>query len=136
MTEITGLAVVTGASSGIGAATATAMARKGAHVVLLARRENLLREVAHEITGQGGRAHSFAVDLTDAKATAEVAKRITDEIGIPDILVNDAGAGKWRFIDETTPEQAVEMMACPYFAAFNVTHAFLPAMLKRAAGTS
>lgn len=134
MTEITGVALVTGASSGVGAATARLMARKGAHVVLLARRANLLRALADEIAGGGGRATPYALDLTDAEAVAEAAKKITDEIGTPDILVNNAGAGAWRFLDETTPAEAVAMMASPYFAAVNVTRAFLPAMMERGSG--
>ena len=45
-------------------------------------------------------------------------------MGTPDIIVNNAGAGQWKFVDETTPEEAVQMMAVPYFATFYVTHAF------------
>jgi uncharacterized protein len=123
--------VVTGASSGIGAATAKAMAKAGGRVVLLARSSDLLDRVAGEI---GGDARPFAVDLADADAVAEVVARITAEFGTPDIIVNNAGAGKWLFVDETKPAEAVQMMAVPYFAAFNVTHAFLPAMLKRNSG--
>jgi short-subunit dehydrogenase len=72
--------------------------------------------------------------LKDADAVAKVAAQITQQLGTPDILINNAGAGKWRFVDETTPAEAVEMMAVPYFATFNVTHAFLPVMLKRNSG--
>jgi short-subunit dehydrogenase len=72
--------------------------------------------------------------LADADAVVSVASRIAQELGTPDIIVNNAGAGRWLFVDETSPAEAVEMMAVPYFAAFNVTHAFLPAMLKRNSG--
>jgi len=126
--------LVTGASSGIGAATARAMAKAGGRVALLARSKELLDQVAAEINSAGGNARGYPVDLADADAVAMVAKQITEELGTPDIIINNAGAGKWLFVDETTPAQAVQMMAVPYFATFNVTHAFLPAMLKRNSG--
>jgi len=128
------LVLVTGASSGIGAATAKAMARAGGRVALIARSKELLDRVAAEIGSAGGDARVYPVDLADAEAVSAVAKRITEEMGTPDIIVNNAGSGKWLFVDETTPAQAAQMMAVPYFAAFNVTHAFLPAILKRNSG--
>ena len=86
--------VITGASSGIGAATARAAGRERARLVLLARNQAKLEEVADEIRRSGGIAHPYAVDLTVAEAVAEVAKRITAEVGTPDIIFNNAGAGK------------------------------------------
>ncbi len=65
---------------------------------------------------------------------ATVARRITEDLATPDIVVNNAGAGRWLFVDETTPAEAVQMMAVPYFAAFNVTRAFLAEMLTRNSG--
>ena len=124
-------ALVTGASSGIGAATALELARAGARVVLVARREEQLKQVASSI---GGAASFYTTDLRDAAAVSSLADRVTSETGIPDIIVNNAGAGRWKFVDETTPAEAVDMMAVPYFAAFNVTHAFLPGMLRRNTG--
>ena len=129
------LAVVTGASSGIGAATARLMAGRGVGVVLLARSAGPLEELAGEIKAAGGSAWAYPVDLTDAAATAAVAARVLAEVGVPDILVNNAGLGRFLAIDETTAGEAAEMMAAPYFAAFHTTHAFLPAMLGRKRGT-
>jgi NADP-dependent 3-hydroxy acid dehydrogenase YdfG len=128
------LIVVTGASSGIGAATAQAMARAGGRVALLARRKESLDQVVAGITIGGGQAWAYPVDLTDADAVAAVAKLTTEQLGTPDIIVNNAGAGRWLFCDETTPSQAVQMMSAPYFATFNVTHVFLPGMLERNSG--
>lgn len=128
------LVLVTGASSGMGAAIAKAMAKAGGRLVLLARRKETLDKVAADISSAGGEARTYPVDLADADAVAAVASRITQELRTPDIIVNNAGAGRWLFVDETSPAEAVEMMAVPYFAAFNVTHAFLPAMLKRNSG--
>ena len=128
------LVLVTGASSGMGAAIAKAMAKVGGRLVLLARRKETLDKVAADISSAGGKARTYPVDLADADAVVAVASRIAQELGTPDIIVNNAGAGRWLFVDETSPAEAVEMMAVPYFAAFNVTHAFLPAMLKRNSG--
>jgi short-subunit dehydrogenase len=126
--------VVTGASSGIGAATARAMAERGARTILLARRRPALESVAGTIHSSGGRADVYDVDLTDDRAVVRTAERIAQEIGVPDVIVNNAGAGRFLSIEETDPREAVEMMAAPYFAAFFVTRAFIKPMLERASG--
>ncbi len=126
--------LITGASSGIGAATARAAARAGAMVVLLARTKSKLENIADSIRKDGGAAHVYPVDLTVAEAVAEASKRVAVEVGLPDIIFNNAGAGKWLYIQETEPVDAVSMMASPYFAAFFVTRAFLPDMLRRNSG--
>lgn len=125
-------ALITGASSGIGAATARALAEAGARVLLVARRAAELERVAGTI--RTGAASTYPVDLSSASAVGQVAERINADVGTPDIIVNNAGAGQWKFVDETSPQEAVQMMAVPYFAAFYVTHAFLPAMLRRNTG--
>jgi len=127
--------LVTGASSGIGAAIARSMAEAGAkEILLLARREDALNKVADEIRAAGGSASIYPVDLSDANAVSVVAQQITTAAGTPDIIINNAGSGQWKFVDETAPEEAVQMMALPYFATFYITHAFLSAMLKRNSG--
>lgn len=126
------VALVTGASSGIGAATARALAEAGARVILVARRADELEKVASSMGASA--AGIYPVDLRDAAAVGQLAQAVTSAIGTPDIIVNNAGAGQWKFLEETTPEDAVQMMAVPYFAAFYVIHAFLPAMLRRNTG--
>jgi short-subunit dehydrogenase len=126
--------VITGASSGIGAALAKAAAAAGGRVVLLARTAAALEQVAGEIHAAGGVATLYPVDLTDAGAVERVARTLLADIGAPDILISNAGAGRWLFVEETSPEEAVAMMAMPYFAAFYLTRALLPAMLARRAG--
>jgi len=128
------LMLITGASSGIGAATAKLAAKEGVRVVLVARSKDKLEQVAEEIRRAGGTAYTQAVDVTDPKAVAALEKYITAELGVPDILFNNAGGGRWLRTEETSPEEAAEMMAAPYLAAFYVTRAFLPAMLKRDSG--
>jgi short-subunit dehydrogenase len=126
--------VVTGASSGIGAATARAMGRAGAHVALVARTESALEAVADQIAARGGTATVIPADLSDVNAATAAAEEIRATVGPPDVLVNNAGIGRFLAIEETSPEAAVEMMAVPYFAAFVMTRAFVPAMLDRNAG--
>jgi short-subunit dehydrogenase len=128
------LAVVTGASSGIGAATARALAARGSRVVLIARNRERLDAVAAEIRAGGGTADAYAVDMADADAVAAVAARLTASHGSPHILVNNAGAGRWLPILETTAAEAAEMIGVPYLAAFNLTRELLPGMLARRSG--
>src|SRR5262245_4478022 len=121
-------AIITGASSGLGAALAKALARRGVKVLLLARTVDTLEAVAGEIKADGGTALVYPVDLTDPRAVEQTTSRILQEVGAPDILVNNAGAGRWLYLDETPLDEVAAMMAAPYFAAFYVTHGLLPAM--------
>jgi short-subunit dehydrogenase len=127
--------VVTGASSGTGAATALAAARRRARaVVLLARTKEALERVAEDVRALGAEAFPCAVDLADAGAVDRLKLAVENAVGRPDLLVNNAGAGRFLFVEETLPEEAVQMMAAPYFAAFNTTRAFLPGMILRGSG--
>jgi short-subunit dehydrogenase len=123
--------LITGASSGIGAATAVAVARRGGRPLLLARRQEQLDDLVAQI---GGDARAYAVDCGDRGAVAAAAARIEEEVGVPDAIVNNAGAGRFLFFDKTEPEEFERMMAAPYFAAVYVTRAFLPAMIARGRG--
>ena len=125
------IAIITGASSGIGEATAYALAKQGAHVVLLARNKQNLDRVEQKIIASGGKASAYPVDLTQAPAVTQIVNAIVQEVGVPDILINNAGSGQWKHTEETSSQEAIDMMATPYFAAFNITHACLPHMLKQ-----
>lgn len=128
------LVLITGASSGIGEATAKRYGAAGAHVVLLARNAERLYGVAHAIRENGATATAFPIDLSASEAIKELAARIEGDIGTPDILINNAGAGRWLPLVDTTPEDARAMIDVPYLAAFNLTHAFAPAMIARRSG--
>jgi uncharacterized protein len=103
--------------------------------VLVAHEPKALEKVAEEIRANGGEARAVAADLSEHAEVGALARRVLAEIGVPDVVVNNAGAGRFLFIDETDPEEAVRMMAVPYFAAFFVTRAFIEPMLERGSGT-
>ena len=129
------LVLVTGASSGIGEAAAKRYGAAGAHVLLLARNAERLYGVAHAIREAGGTATAFPVDLAGSEAIKETAARIGSEIGVPDILLNNAGVGRWLPLVDTSPEEARATIDVPYLAAFNLTRAFAPAMIARGSGS-
>lgn len=99
------VAIVTGASSGLGVAFARALSDTGASVVLGARRTDRLAEVAASITQSGGRAISVPVDVTDPDSCAALAGAALAEYGRIDVLVNNAGVGTAVPASRETPEQ-------------------------------
>jgi NADP-dependent 3-hydroxy acid dehydrogenase YdfG len=125
------LVLITGASSGVGAATAREFINNGARVVLLARSVDMVNALAEEL---GDNAIAAPSDAANADQVSSLATSVIAEHGVPDVIIHCAGAGQWKRIEETSPAEAVTMMEAPYFAAFNVTHAFMPAMLKRRSG--
>ncbi len=128
------LTVITGASSGLGLALAQQLAAQGARVVLLARTASALEEHSQAIRAAGGWAAWYAVDLTDAAAVAAVVEQIKREHGVPSILINNAGSGRFLALEETEPAEMQAMLAAPCFAAFYITRAMLPDMLKQRRG--
>ena len=126
--------LITGASSGIGAATAKEFAKSGAFVILVARSADKLEKVAEEIKKDGGSAKFYTTDVSDFNRVQELAETVKNEVGLPDVIINNAGQGLWKFMDETSYEEVSEIMAVPYFAAFYLTKAFLPDMLERNSG--
>ncbi len=128
------LAVVTGASSGIGAATAQALGARGWTVVLVARRREELTGVAQRLQTAGGRPVVEALDAADPAAVAAMAGRVRSQHGAPGVIVNAAGAGAWRWPEDTPPDEMERMLDAPYRAAYHVTQAFLPDLLAQQAG--
>jgi short-subunit dehydrogenase len=126
--------LVTGASSGIGAAISRELARRRARVTLVARSREPLERLAAEIEASGGIARVEPADLSSVEDVEALAGRVLAATGAPDVLVNNAGAGRWRAIDETEPGEAMQMMALPYLAAFELTRALVPAMMARGSG--
>ena len=126
--------LITGASQGIGAATAELVAARGARVVLVARSAQGLSEHAERITATGGRAVVQTADLADSAQIVALAARILGEFGPPDVLVNNAGVGRWLFLDETEQDELTGMAAVPFLAAARLTRELLPAMRERGTG--
>src|SRR5215208_6987535 len=93
--------VITGASSGIGEATAFMFAEQGANVVLAARRDWALREVAIECERRGGQALPVPTDVTDEAAVHELARRALEHFGRIDVWVNNAAVGLFSRFEET-----------------------------------
>ena len=123
--------LITGASSGIGAATASAISRRGATPLLVARRERELRQVAASLPGPSG---VYPCDVGDPDAVTAMAHAVLADHGTPDVIVNNAGVGRWLHLEETTPEEFLAQVAVPFHAAFFVTRAFVEPMLERAEG--
>ena len=122
------IALITGASSGIGAATARELARHGMRVVLVARRLARLEELAAEIKAEGGEAHAIAADLSQAEDRERVFTQIVETSGAPDVLVNNAGLGWYGYYADMPWETAQEMLQVNVAAVMHLTRLFLPTM--------
>ena len=128
------VALVTGAGSGIGRATALRLAHRGAAVGCLGRTAAKVEAVAREIRDAGGKAIPLHADVTTPDAVAAAVDRLGAELGPADILVNNAGlAGEGRFVDVTL-ERWQRVVDSHVLGAFLCTHAVLPAMLERGWG--
>ena len=124
-------AVVTGASSGIGRAAALELARRGANVVLAARRADRLEAAVRECEALGVRATAVVADVT----SRDDCRRLIESAGDVDILVNNAGFAVFDAIEAAKPEDLEAMMETNYFGTVWCTQAALPRMLARGAGT-
>jgi short-subunit dehydrogenase len=122
--------LVTGASSGIGAATARAFAAAGARVGLLARRRDRLEAVSREITARGGEALVLPADVSDPGAVNGAVADILARWGRVDVLVNNAGVGLTAPVETTTLEEFSRIHAVNVLGTVAPTQAVLPAMLR------
>jgi NADP-dependent 3-hydroxy acid dehydrogenase YdfG len=127
------MVAVTGASSGIGEATARACARAGAAVALAARRVERIEELAAQITQEGGRAIAVQTDVGDEAQAQAFVQRAHDELGRLDVLVNNAGVMLLGPIQNAPTEEWRQMIHANVFGVLYCTHAALP--LMRAHGT-
>jgi short-subunit dehydrogenase len=131
--EIVGAtALVTGASSGIGASVARALAAAGARVALVARRHERLQALARSLPP--GTAEPFACDVRDPQAIAATVVAVAARLGPVDLLVNNAGIGRYLSFLETAPEDVAAIFETNLHAALHFTRAILPEMLARRRG--
>lgn len=126
--------LVTGASSGIGAATAVAFAREGATVGVAARRTDRLAAVLEDCRTHAPESAAFTVDLARLDTLDRFAGEAAKELGGVDILVNNAGIPKRRRAAKLSPDDLHEVMAVNFEAPVRLTTALLPAMLERGSG--
>jgi 3-oxoacyl-[acyl-carrier protein] reductase len=134
MIDLSGrIALVTGASRGIGKAIATTLAARGAHVVAAARAENA-RPVAEEIIAAGGTAEHIALDVTEPGANEAAVSAVLQQHGRIDILVNNAGIAKDQLMLRMKRDDWDAVLGTNLSAAFVLTQAVLKPMLKQRGG--
>ena len=127
------VALVTGASSGIGAATARALAAEGAAVALLARRADRLNDLKAEIDAAGGTALTTPADVTDAEAVAGAVAATVDGLGRLDTLVNNAGLLRMGEAAQAPLSEWDDLVSVNVRGVLYVTHAALPHLISAAA---
>jgi short-subunit dehydrogenase len=129
-----GVAVVTGASAGVGRATARELARRGYDLALLARGEDGLAAAASEAEAEGRRALPVSVDVADPQAVDEAAQRVEDELGPIDVWVNDAMATVFAPFEQVEPEEYRRAVEVTFLGTVWGTRAALRRMRRRDAG--
>jgi short-subunit dehydrogenase len=128
--------VITGASSGIGAAAAAQLAERGATVCLVARRADLLDHVARDIAAAGGQAIAYPADLTDPAACAALVERILADHPTVDVVINNAARSIRRSISKSVERlhDYERTMAINYTAAVQLSLGFLPRFQEQGHG--
>ncbi|MEP7167278.1 MAG: SDR family NAD(P)-dependent oxidoreductase [Candidatus Woesebacteria bacterium] len=128
------VAIVTGASDGSGKEIALLLGKEGANVVLVARRETILEEVATQIRKSGGQALVVKTDLKEAKQIANVVGKTLETFGRIDILVNVAGMGYYDWIEENTAEEIAEQYQVNIIAMAQLISQVVPTMKSQHSG--
>ncbi len=128
------VALVTGASSGIGAATARLLAARGVTVALVARRADRLEEVVADCRTTAPDSRSWPADLGDPERAAELARSIWDQYGAIDVVINNAGVPMRRPVQRLTMDEVRRPMTVNYLSPVAITLALLPRMLERRSG--
>jgi short-subunit dehydrogenase len=123
------LALITGASGGIGESVSRALAQRGIRVILVARRTERLDMVASDISQSGGQAYVYQTDLTNPSERASLSEKILHDQGIPEILINNAGMGWYGFFSKMPWEVARDLIELNISSTTHLTSLFLPHML-------
>ncbi|MGA9288089.1 MAG: SDR family NAD(P)-dependent oxidoreductase, partial [Anaerobacillus sp.] len=122
------IAYITGASSGIGRATALQLASEGVHVGLIARTESKLNDVASEAKAYGVKAVVAPADIAKIEDVNKAIDKLQNELGSADILINNAGMGRYGSFLEIEPEDWKETFEVNVYGTYHVTRAVLPQM--------
>ncbi len=128
------VAIITGASSGIGAATAQCLADAGMRVVLAARRIDRLVEVRESIVAKGGFALAVETDVAQRDSIDRLVDRVMSEYGQIDVLINNAGFGCVGWLEEIEPADIHRQFAVNVLGAIETTQAVLPIMIQQRRG--
>jgi NADP-dependent 3-hydroxy acid dehydrogenase YdfG len=128
------VALVTGASSGIGEATALALAAEGAVVAISARREDRLQALVKRISDSGGKAYPLVADVAEEEQANEIVQKTKRELGRVDILVNNAGVMLLGRIEGANTEDWRRMININLLGLMYATHAVLPIMKQQNSG--
>jgi NAD(P)-dependent dehydrogenase (short-subunit alcohol dehydrogenase family) len=130
------IVIITGASSGIGRASAGALARSGAHLMLVSRTEDKLKEIQKEIEDEGGKAWVYPTDLSDLDAIGAMLDKVLADHGRVDILINNAGRSIRRSVEESFDRfhDFQRTMQLNYFGAIKLIMGVLPGMMKQGRG--
>lgn len=129
------VALITGASAGIGAACARTMASEGAKLVLTARREERLQELAQQCRDAGGEAVIISGDAREEETAKAAVQAAIDNFGQLDILLNNAGAGNYKNLVDTSAQEYDELMDTNVRSTFLFTRHATPHMIERKSGT-
>lgn len=128
------IALVTGAGKGIGRAVAIALASEGVHVGLIARTGKDLQAVAEEVKALGVKSAIATADVSDIQSVNTAINNIQNELGNIDILINNAGTGKFAKFLELEPAEWENQVKVNLFGVYYVTRAVLPQMIERKIG--
>jgi NADP-dependent 3-hydroxy acid dehydrogenase YdfG len=128
-------ALITGASAGIGWASAVALAGEGAKLVLTARRKERLAELESAVQNAGGRAVSLVGDAVEEETARQAVDLATKTFGSLDILINNVGIGNYKNIVDTSAEEYDEMMDTNVRSTFLFTRYAVPVMIQQGSGT-
>ncbi len=132
--DATSVICITGASSGLGAACALQYARRGATVVLVARRADRLSEVAEQARAAGGTAHAIVADVSREDECTRIIDEMITGFGGIDVLIANAGRGNMASVEDTPTPQWRDMFALNVDSVFWCTRAVLPSMRARRRG--
>ncbi len=126
--------LITGASAGIGKASALALASEGAHLVLTARREHRLDDLIHTIQSAGGRAVAVVGDAREEETAIQAVKVAKEQFGTVNILINNVGVGNYKQLTDTSAQDYDEMMDSNVRTTFLFTRHTAPLMIEQKSG--
>jgi NADP-dependent 3-hydroxy acid dehydrogenase YdfG len=129
------VALITGATAGIGKASALALAEARASLVLVARRQGRLDATASAVEKAGGKAVTVAGDAREEKTALQAVAAATDTFGSLDILINNVGVGNYKDLVDTSAEEYDEMMDSNMRSTFLFTRRAVPVMMEQGSGT-